>query len=168
LLSAAGPLQTFFTAIDAAKDVADVPFDSMGRAIMAMALAVPGWSFVAWGTRVFYALERSRHSAAATASWWLLVIVGMVVAMLVTNADADPGLALVAICIGYALGISAAGGFLLVSIRRVLGPTRLARVGRRGLLALGVAVVAGAAGIVTSQWIGGDEQEAAEIGRAHV
>src|SRR5699024_2748934 len=34
LLSAAGPLQTFFTAIDAAKDVADVPFDSMGRAIM--------------------------------------------------------------------------------------------------------------------------------------
>jgi hypothetical protein len=30
LLSAAGPLQTFFTAIDAAKDVADVPFDSMG------------------------------------------------------------------------------------------------------------------------------------------
>src|SRR5699024_8763388 len=31
----------------------------------------------------------------------------------------------------------------------------LARVGRRGLLALGAAVVAGAAGIVTSQWIGG-------------
>ena len=155
LLSAAGPLQTFFTAIDAAKDVADVPFDSMGRAIMVMALAVPGWSFVAWGTRVFYALERSRHSAAATTIGWILVIVGMVVAILVTNADGDPGLTLVAICIGYALGMSVAGGFLLVSIRRVLGPTGLARVGRRGLLALGAAVVAGAAGIVTSQWIGG-------------
>nr|WP_216629653.1 lipid II flippase MurJ [Brevibacterium renqingii] len=155
LLSAAGPLQTFFTAIDAAKDVADVPFDSMGRAIMVMALAVPGWSFVAWGTRVFYALERSRHSAAATTTGWVLVIVGMIVAILVTNADGDPGLTLVAICVGYALGMSVAGGFLLVSIRRVLGPTGLAFVGRRGLLAVGAAVVAGTAGIVTSQWIGG-------------
>nr|WP_216629988.1 lipid II flippase MurJ [Brevibacterium renqingii] len=155
LLSAAGPLQTFFTAIDAAKDVADVPFDSMGRAIMVMALAVPGWSFVAWGTRVFYALERSRHSAAATTTGWILVIVGMIVAILATNADGDPGLTLVAICVGYALGMSVAGGFLLVSIRRVLGPTGLAFVGRRGLLAVGAAVVAGTAGIVTSQWIGG-------------
>src|SRR5699024_6910796 len=50
---------------------------------------------------------------------------------------------------------SVAGGFVLASIRRVLGPTGLARVGRRGLLALGAAVVAGAAGIVTSKWIGG-------------
>src|SRR5699024_12271616 len=93
-----------------------------GRAIMVMALAVPGWSFVAWGTRVFYALERSRHSAAATTIGWILVIVGMVVAILVTNADGDPGLTLVAICIGYALGMRGAGGFVLVSIRRVLGP----------------------------------------------
>ena len=65
LLSAAGPLQTFFIAIDA-ESTSAAPFDSMAPAIMVMALAVPGWSFVAWGTRVFYAVERSRHSAAAT------------------------------------------------------------------------------------------------------
>ncbi|MGC2941068.1 MULTISPECIES: murein biosynthesis integral membrane protein MurJ [unclassified Brevibacterium] len=155
LLSAAAPLQTFFTAIDAAKDVASIPFDSMAGAIMVMALAVPGWSFVAWGTRVFYAVERSRHSAAATTTGWILVIVGMIAAILITDADGDPGLTLVAICCGYVLGMSVAGGALLVSIRRVLGPSGLALVGRRGLLALGAAVVAGAAGIVTSQWLGG-------------
>src|SRR5699024_11712965 len=81
--------------------------------------------------------------------------------ILVTNADGDPGLTLVAICIGYALGMSVAGGFLLVSMRLVLGPTGLARVGRRGLLALGAAVVAGAAGSVASQWIGGGLDDSA-------
>jgi putative peptidoglycan lipid II flippase len=155
LLSAAGPLQTFFTAIDAAKDVSSVPFDSMATAIMVMALAVPGWSFVAWGTRVFYAVERSRHSAAATTTGWILVIVGMIAAILLTSANGDPGLTLIAICCGYVLGMSVAGGFLLFSIRRVLGPTGLALVGRRGLLALGSTIVAGIAGVVTSQWLGG-------------
>ena len=154
LLSAAGPLQTFFIAIDAEKS-SSAPFDSMAQAIMVMALAVPGWCFVAWGTRVFYALERSRHSAAATTTGWLLVIVGMIAAILVTNANGDPGLTLIAICCGYVLGMSVAGGFLLTSIRRVLGPTGLALVGRRGLLTLGAAAVAGTAGVVTSQWLGG-------------
>src|SRR5699024_12212882 len=105
------------------------PFSSGAGPIVAMARAVPGGSSVAWATRVFSARDRSRHSAAATTIGWILVIVGMVVAILVTNADGDPGLTLVAICIGYALGMSVAGGFLLVSIRRVLGPTGLARVG---------------------------------------
>ena len=154
LLSAAGPLQTFFIAIDAESESA-APFDSMATAIMVMALAVPGWSFVAWGTRVFYALERSRHSAAATTTGWILVIVGMCGAILVAGANGNPGLTLICICSGYVLGMTVAGVFLLVNMRRVLGPTGLAFVGRRSLLALGAAVVAGTAGVVTSQWLGG-------------
>lgn len=121
----------------------------MATAIMVMALAVPGWSFVAWGTRVFYAVERSRYSAAATTTGWILVIVGMVGAILVTGSNGNPGLTLICICSGYVLGMTVAGVFLLVNMRRVLGPAGLALVGRRSLLALGAAVVAGTAGVVT-------------------
>ncbi|MGO3062360.1 murein biosynthesis integral membrane protein MurJ [Brevibacterium aurantiacum] len=155
LVSAAGPLQTFFTAIDAAGESGDAPFDAMSQAIMVMALAVPGWSFVAWGTRVFYALEHSRHSAVATTTGWLLVIVGMLLAVLVINADGDDGLTLVSICIGYAIGMSVAGGFLLTSMRRVLGPAGLHRVLRRGLLSLVAAALASVAGALVSHWLAG-------------
>ncbi len=62
----------------------------MRTAIMVMALAVPGWSFIAWGSRIFYALERSRHAAAATTTGWILVIVGMVAAIALTEANGAP------------------------------------------------------------------------------
>ncbi|WP_350269006.1 lipid II flippase MurJ [Brevibacterium sp. CBA3109] len=155
LMSAAASLETFFTAIDAAGDHTDVPFASMSQAIMVIALAVPGWSFVAWGTRVFYAMERSRYSAAATTAGWLLVIVGMVLAILVTDAAGDPGRTLVAICIGYVLGMSVAGLSLLISMRRVLGAAGLQRILRRSLLSLLAATVASTAGIVVTQWLAG-------------
>ena len=45
------------------------------------------------------------------------------------------------------------GGGLLDGRR--LGGLRRGLLGRRGLLALGAAIVAGAAGIVSSQWLGG-------------
>ncbi|RBP61882.1 putative peptidoglycan lipid II flippase [Brevibacterium sanguinis] len=156
LFSAALPLQWFFTAIDAAGAHGNAPFGSMSQAIMVMALAVPGWSLVAWGTRVFYAMERSRHSAVATTTGWILVIVGMVLAILLTDANGESGLTLVAICIGYALGMSVAGGLLVFSLRRILGPTGLARVGRRGLISLFAAVVAGVAGVLISRWMVGE------------
>ena len=153
LMSAAGALETFFTAIDAAGERASAPFGSMSQAIMVMALAVPGWTFVAWGTRVFYAMERSRHSATATTLGWILVIVGMVLAVLLMNANGDPGLTLVAICMGYVLGMSVAGVTLLVSMRRTLGAASLQGIARRGLLSLLAAAVASVAGVVVSQWL---------------
>nr|WP_232488361.1 lipid II flippase MurJ [Brevibacterium antiquum] len=155
LMTAAGALETFFTAIDAASGHASAPFSSMSQAIMVMALAVPGWSFVAWGTRVFYAMERSRHAAVATTVGWVFVIVGMVLAILVTNADGDPGLTLVAICAGYVLGMSVAGLFLLVSMRRVLGAAGLRGIVRRSLHSLLAAAVASAAGVLVSGWLVG-------------
>lgn len=151
LMSAAGPLETFFTDIDVAHGDSSAPFGAMSQAIMVMALAVPGWSFVAWGTRVFYAMERSRHAVVATTLGWLLVIVGMVLAIVFTNADGDPGLTLVAICLGYVLGMSVAGLTLLISLRRVLGPAGLRGIVRRGLLSLLGAAVASVAGAFVSE-----------------
>lgn len=155
LMTAAGALETFFTAIDAASGHGSAPFSSMSQAIMVMALAVPGWSFVAWGTRVFYAMERSRHAAVATTVGWVFVIVGMVLAILVTNADGDAGLTLVAICAGYVLGMSVAGLFLLVSMRRVLGAAGLRGIVRRSLHSLLAAAVASVAGVLVSGWLVG-------------
>ena len=154
LITASGPLQTFFTAIDAAKGHQGAPFASMSQAIIVMALAVPGWSFVAWGTRVFYAMERSRHSATATTVGWVLVIVGMILAILLTGAEGDAGLTLVSICIGYALGMTVAGMFLLISMRRVLGSAGLARVGRRAAVSIAAAVLGSVAGVLASRWLG--------------
>jgi putative peptidoglycan lipid II flippase len=156
LITASGPLETFFAGIDAAKEHStETPFGSMAPAIMVMGLAVPGWSFVAWGTRVFYALERSRYSATATTVGWILVIVGMLGAVLVSGANGDAGMTLISICIGYAVGMSVAGGLLLVSMQRVLGPGGLARVGRRGLLSLVAAVIGSVAGVAASKWLAG-------------
>ncbi len=151
LMSAAGPLQTFFTAIDAASGRSSVPFDAMTEAITVMALAVPGWSFVAWGTRIFYAMERSRHSSIATTLGWILVIVGMVAAIILTNANNDPGLTLVAICSGYVLGMSVAALSLLISVRRSLGHGALRHVLRRSALSLLAATLAAVAGMLTSR-----------------
>lgn len=155
LMSAAGPLETFFTDIDVTHGESSAPFGALSQAIMVMALAVPGWSFVAWGTRVFYAMERSRHAAVATTVGWVLVIVGMVLAILVTNADGNPGLTLVAICAGYVLGMSVAGLFLLISMRRVLGAAGLRGIVRRGLLSLLAAAIASVAGVFVSEWLAG-------------
>ncbi|MCI4010192.1 lipid II flippase MurJ [Brevibacterium sp. ZH18] len=156
LISAAGPLQAFFTAIDTAgQGQKGAPFGAMSQSIMVMALAVPGWSFVAWGTRVFYAMERSRHSAVATTTGWIFVIVGMLLAIVFTNAFGDAGLTLISICLGYALGMSVAGAFLLFSMSRVLGPAGLARVGRRSLLSLVAAIVASTVGVLISHWLAG-------------
>ncbi len=151
LMSAAGPLQTFFTAIDAATGRSEVPFEAMTEAITVMALAVPGWSFVAWGTRIFYAMERSRHSAVATTTGWVLVIVGMLAAIMITDANDNPGRTLVAICSGYVLGMSVAAALLLVSVRRTLGPGALRHVPRRTALSLLAAAIAAVAGVLTSR-----------------
>lgn len=153
LMSAAGPLQSFFTRIDREPGVA--PLGAMAVAIMVMALAVPGWSFIAWGTRVFYAMERSRFSAVSTTVGWLLVIVGMVVAMAVTGANGSAERTLVAICLGYVLGMSAAALSLLLSIRRVLGGAGLHKVLRRGLHSLIAAIPASIVGAIVSRWLAG-------------
>ncbi|GAA3841566.1 lipid II flippase MurJ [Brevibacterium ammoniilyticum] len=155
LFSAAGPLQSFFTAIDAVGGKDAAPFDAMSTAIMVMALAVPGWSFIAWGSRIFYALERSRHAAVATTTGWVLVIVGMVATIALTEAAGSPARTLVAICLGYVIGMSAAAVSLLVSIRRVLGPEALRGLLRRGLLSLGAAAVASGIGVLVAWWLAG-------------
>ncbi|MGJ7558946.1 murein biosynthesis integral membrane protein MurJ [Brevibacterium casei] len=155
LFSAAGPLESFFTSIDAVGGRDAAPFSAMRTAIMVMALAVPGWSFIAWGSRIFYALERSRHAAAATTTGWILVIVGMVAAIALTEANGSPERTLVAICAGYVLGMSAAAAALLVSIRRVLGPDALRGILRRGLHSLFAAALGSAAGALAAWWLAG-------------
>lgn len=155
LMSAAGPLEYFFTAIDAVGGEDSAPFSAMSAAIVVMALAVPGWSFIAWGSRIFYALERSRHAAAATTIGWVLVIVGMIAAIAVTNAQGNPDRTLVAICLGYVLGMTAAAVSLLISIRRVLGPGGLTGVLRRSALSLVAAGIASVIGTLAARWLAG-------------
>lgn len=155
LMSAAGPLEYFFTAIDAVGGEDSAPFSAMSAAIVVMALAVPGWSFIAWGSRIFYALERSRHAAVATTIGWVLVIVGMIAAIAVTNAQGNPDRTLVAICLGYVLGMTAAAVSLLISIRRVLGPGGLTGVLRRSVLSLVAAGIASVIGTLAARWLAG-------------
>ncbi|MFB9776529.1 murein biosynthesis integral membrane protein MurJ [Brevibacterium otitidis] len=128
LASAAVPLQQFFTAFDAASGSTAVPFTAMSTAILAMALAVPGWCLIAWAMRMYAALESSRYAAIGTTTGWLTVIaIVLIGALIITGtAPAQPAAAtLILVCLGHAVGMSAAGLMHLLFLRRAIGPAAL-------------------------------------------
>jgi putative peptidoglycan lipid II flippase len=130
LAGVAPPVGRFFAEVDRG----DVT--SLSGAITVMAPGLLGFGLIAHIGRALYALERGRAAALATAAGWLAVIVGSVLG--VRWAAIVTGLAW-----GNTVGMTVAGGLLLVALRRCGGPDAVAGVGRV-LLAGGVAAAAGA------------------------
>ncbi|WP_051298004.1 murein biosynthesis integral membrane protein MurJ [Brevibacterium album] len=150
LAAAAAPLQTFFSVLDVARAESAASLSALGLTVLLIAAAVPGWCLMAWGTRVFYALERSRHATAAAVIGWSLVALAVLAA--VPFIAADPARqTLVALGLAHAVGMSAAGISLLVGIARVRGRAALAGLGRTLVVGLAGAAAGGAAGFLTAQ-----------------
>lgn len=142
LTAAAGPLGHFFSGLDAARDEAAGVFPALDTTVRVIAWAVPGWCFVAWGTRVFYALERSRSAAAATAIGWAAVALSVVAGIpLVAAAPAPRTLVLVGAA--HVVGMTIAGAVLLAGIARARGRAALTGLPRT-LAAAGAGAVLGA------------------------
>lgn len=157
LVAAAAPLGAFFSGFDAARasDSGDGPLAHMALAVAVISLAVPGWCLVAWGTRVFYALERSRTAATATAAGWAVTAASLVVGALILAARpelaASPAQGtLVLISLSFAFGMTVAGAGLLVGIGRLRGRGALAGALRRLLVLLPVAAASAVVGALTA------------------
>jgi putative peptidoglycan lipid II flippase len=131
LIGVALPVAGFFAAI-AKGDVG-----ALGEALTVLAPGLLGFALIAHIGRALYALERGRTAAISTSIGWLVVIAGSVAG--VSVAGVVTGLAW-----GNTIGMTVAGGVLLLSLSRAAGPEALAGLAR--VLAAGV-VAAGLAGL---------------------
>jgi putative peptidoglycan lipid II flippase len=133
LIGVAVPVAGFFAAF-AKGDVG-----ALGGALVVLAPGLLGFALIAHIGRALYALERGRTAATSTAVGWLVVIAGSVIGVAV--AGVVTGLAW-----GNTVGMTVAGGFLLLALRRAAGPEAISGVPRvlvAGVLAAAVAGVAG-------------------------
>lgn len=153
LAAAANPLEDFFSGLDAARADSQVPFDMLGDTVRVIAWAVPGWCFVAWGTRVFYALERSRTAAIATSAGWGAVALGVVAGIPLVMGDPAPR-TLVLLGAAHVVGMTLAGASLIGGIIRERGGASAAGVPRTVVIAAIGAVLGAVAGTLTASGLG--------------
>ncbi|MBI4942346.1 MAG: virulence factor MviN, partial [Actinobacteria bacterium] len=124
----------------AALDRGDV--GRMPDALTATAPGLVGFALVAHVGRALYALERGRAAAVATATGWLVVTVGSVVAVVAGSGDD----AVVALGVGSSVGMTVGGALLLVALARAAGREALAGLRRTGLVALAGGLAGAVAG----------------------
>lgn len=153
LVAAATPLEDFFSGLDAARGDSDVPFDMLGDTVRVIAWAVPGWCFVAWGTRVFYALERSRTAAIATSAGWGAVALGVVAGIPLVVGD-PAARTLVLLGAAHVVGMTLAAAGLIGGILRVRGRASASGILRTVLVAAVGAVLGAVVGTLTASSLG--------------
>jgi len=133
LIAVATPVAGFFADLDQGN------VDGMGAALTVMAPGLVGFGLIAHLGRALYALERGRSAAIATVTGWLAVIAGSLLA--VHWASVVTGLAW-----GNTIGMTVAGGLLVMALRRAAGPEAVAGLTRvlvAGTLAAALAGVVG-------------------------
>lgn len=153
LTAAATPLEIFFSTRDAASGDSPELFAALGDTVRVIAWAVPGWCFVAWGTRVFYALEQSRAAAIATAVGWGVVALSVVAGIPLVAGDPVPR-TLVLLGAAHVIGMTAAAVGLIGGILRVRGRASAAGVPRTIVIAAVGAVLGAVAGSLTASGLG--------------
>lgn len=153
LVAAATPLEDFFSGLDAARSDSDVPFEVLGDTVRVIAWAVPGWCFVAWGTRVFYALERSRTAAIATSAGWGAVALGVVTGIPLVVGD-PAARTLLLLGAAHVVGMTIAGVSLIGGIIRQRGGASASGISRTVVIAAVGAVLGAVVGTLTASSLG--------------
>lgn len=129
------------------------PMAGMTRAITWLAPGVVGFALVFHVSRVLYALDRGRMAVAATAAGWLTVSVVSLLAVRWLAPDGGDGPAtLFGLAIGSSVGMTVAGGALLVMLRRASGIGALAGLPRTCAVAGVAALAGGLLGRGVSEW----------------
>jgi putative peptidoglycan lipid II flippase len=133
LVAVAVPVAGFFAGLD------EGDVGGMDVALTVMAPGLVGFGLIAHLGRALYALEQGRSAAVATVAGWLAVIAGSLLA--VRWVSVVTGLAW-----GNTIGMTVAGGLLVMALRRTAGPEAVAGLTRvlvAGVLAAGLAGLAG-------------------------
>jgi putative peptidoglycan lipid II flippase len=114
----------------------------LARAVLAFAPGLLGYGLVAHLGRVLYACGRARAAAVAIVIGWTGVLVADVAVAIVVPAD----WVVAALGLGNTIGMSVAGGLLLVALGRARGRAALAGFGRAALAGLFAGVAGALAG----------------------
>lgn len=113
------------------------PMTGMTAAITWLAPGVVGFALLFHGSRVLYALDRSRAAVAAAASGWLVVSLASAIAVRILAPQGGDGPAtLTGLAIGSTIGMTVAGAVVLLAMGRTAGAATLRGVARSGLVAL--------------------------------
>ncbi|MCZ2828780.1 virulence factor MviN [Modestobacter sp. VKM Ac-2986] len=148
LVAVAGPVARVFLA--SATDAAAAP--ALRAAVLGFAPGLVGYALVALLSRALYARGTWRAPTVCLTAGWLVAVA----ADLVLAAALPPADRALALGAGHSIGVTVAGASLLAVVVRVAGPGALTGVLRTGVPALGAAVLAGAAGLLTSAALGAD------------
>jgi putative peptidoglycan lipid II flippase len=114
----------------------------LARAVLAFAPGLLGYGLVAHLGRVLYACGRARAAAGAIVIGWTVVLVADVAVAVVVPAD----WVVAALGFGNTVGMSVAGGLLLVALGRARGRAALAGFGRAAFAGLFAGVPGALAG----------------------
>ena len=145
LIAAAPAIAEVFASIDASKDPQALA--AMTPTLVLLAPGLLGYALIFQLSRVLFALERGRAAVVAVVIGWLAVVVASVVAVLALTAHGPDGPAtLRGLAIGNTIGMTVAGGVLLVAVRRSAGPSALTGTPRTLLVTVGGAVLGACGG----------------------
>jgi putative peptidoglycan lipid II flippase len=114
----------------------------LARAVLAFAPGLLGYGLVAHLGRVLYACGRARAAAVAIVIGWVAVLVADVAVAIVVPAD----WVVAALGLGNTIGMSVAGGLLLIALGRARGRAALAGFGRAAVAGLFAGVAGALAG----------------------
>ncbi len=141
LVAAAPAVEQVFTPI------ADGSVRGMTTALSWMAPGLLGFALILHLSRALYALHRGRTAVTATAAGWLVVSVAAVVLVpLLTGGGRDQVATLQGLAVAGSLGMTVAGGGLLLGIVRAAGRPAAAGVPRTSAVLLAGGAAAGWAG----------------------
>lgn len=141
LIAVAWPVARFFATLSQADDV---PTERMAWALIAFAPGLLGYGMVAHLGRALFARHRSRASAVATASGWLIAAGGGV--LIATRVPAEEVVA--GLGAAHAVGMTVAGILLVRAVLADSGRAALAGVPRTLAFALLGAAVGATAGLL--------------------
>ncbi|HXA62720.1 MAG TPA: lipid II flippase MurJ [Streptosporangiaceae bacterium] len=114
----------------------------LARAIVTFAPGLIGYGLVAHLGRVLYACGRGRESAVATVTGWGVVLIADVVLVLLVPRD----WVVAAFGVGNTLGMTVAGGLLLIALRRARGPASVGGMPRAAAAGLIGGILGGLSG----------------------
>lgn len=147
LVAIAGPMARVFLAAGP-----DVAVASLRDTTMAFAPGLVGYGLVAVLTRALYARGHWKAPTVCVVGGWLVAVVADVV----LAAGLPAAHRALALGLGHSLGVTVAGGALVVVVGRAVGAGALRGLPRAGGAALLGAAAGSAAGWATSRLLGGD------------
>ncbi len=124
--------------------------DGLAAALAWMAPGLLGYALILQLSRLLYAVDAARAAVVATAAGWLVVAVGVSLAVPMFSGEAGGTRSDVLAWLGGAttVGMTAAGVALFVAVRRAVGAAAVSGVVRTAAVALG----AGAVGALLGRW----------------